>query len=123
MLSKAQIRLLESLKLNEWTLSRDFPDGTNSSTVRKLVTEKKCLIVEILKKDTLTDDNVKSGKVECLVRKLIDPSYSSFFIKKIDESYKTDADNSIELMQSKVAQMEKQIEDQNNLLRTIMKRV
>ena len=98
MLSKAQIRLLESLELNKWTLSRDFPDGTNSSTVRKLVTEKKCLIVEILKKDTLTDDNVKSGKVECLVRKLIDPSYSLFFIKKIDESYKTDADNSIELM-------------------------
>ena len=111
MLSKAQIELLEALPLNKWVSHKTLPLNTHNTTLKKLISENKCAAIMARRPTSITDKNVETGLAEAIIEKFspgID--WHQSFIKKIEESYRTNVENKAVLLETKVQQPDETVQ-------------
>ena len=109
-LTKKQVQILESMKLNEWVHRCDLPSHIQGGSLISLFKKKKCEAVVLTRPNTITDADIEKGTVTFSLHfySVGEPRGFSF-IRKITDDYRTDEDNAIVILQEKVRILEKQL--------------
>ena len=123
MLTKIQVKLLQLLPLGEWvdyrSLQRQYGmQEARIYTVGKLMKERKLEAAIIERPKVITDADVENGFISCKIERYNGSEEMTAlrsmlgypdFIKKIDETLETEAENMVLILADRVKVLEKQL--------------
>ena len=106
-LTTSQIRTLENLPIKKWI---SIPEGTSIITIRKLLKARKIIAVDIPNFPKMTDEIYNTRIIEGRIK----PYYHNsdghpIFIKKIDDTYETQAEEEVKILRDRVEKLENQV--------------
>ena len=104
-LTKKQIKILESMKINEWVRPQDLPERVGVVSIRKLIEAGKVISIKIERPIEITQQQIEEGFVKCKIVEPEDDWHS--FIKKIDGSLETSDDI---LLEDRLTNIEEKLE-------------